>query len=265
LISSRNACHILGKIDVMEVDDIFGYDKLVAAEKANLQAGMNYREGKDYAIVLMSFRKGAPYRDSLDPVTGMISYEGHDMKRYAGGPDPKSVDQPLTHPGGSLTENGKFYRDAIDFRAGKRKKPKLLKAYEKISRGIWSYKGFFELIDGNIASDGRRKVFKFSLKPVEKKSFGRVFELSHNRLIPTPVKVEVWRRDRGQCVQCGGTKNLHFDHDIPFSKGGSSLTATNVRLLCAKHNLEKSDKILTIAPWVFAGAAAAPHIQRFCA
>ena len=92
--------------------------------------------------------------------------------------------------------------------------------------------------------DGKRKVFKFSLKPVEKKSFGRVVELPHNRLIPTPVKVEVWRRDRGHCVQCGSTKNLHFDHDIPFSKGGSSLTAADVRLLCAKHNLEKSDKIL---------------------
>ena len=29
----------------MEVDDIFGYDKLVAAEKATLQKGMNYRVG----------------------------------------------------------------------------------------------------------------------------------------------------------------------------------------------------------------------------
>src|SRR5438874_9784689 len=96
----------------------------------------------------------------------------------------------------------------------------------------------------------------------EKKSFGRVVELPHNRLIPTLVKVEVWRRDGGKCVQCGLTKNLHFDHDIPFSKGGSSLTAANVRLLCAIHNLEKSDKILTIVPWIFAGASAAPHIHK---
>src|SRR5260370_41133269 len=110
--------------------------------------------------------------------------------------------------------------------------------------------------------DDIRKVFKFSLRPVEKKSFGRVVELPHNRLIPTAVKVEVWRRDGGQCVQCGSQKNLHFDHDIPFSKGGSSLTAANVRLLCAKCNLEKSDKILSIAPWILAGAAAARHIHR---
>jgi len=77
------------------------------------------------------------------------------------------------------------------------------------------------------------------------------------------VKVEVWRRDHGRCVQCGSTKNLHYDHDIPFSKGGSSLTVANVRLLCAKHNLEKSDKILGIAPWIFVTAAATPHLQRF--
>jgi hypothetical protein len=249
----------------VEVDDIFGYDKVVAAEKANLQAGMNYREGKHYSIVLMSVRKGAPYADAIDPVTGMILYEGHDVKNVTGGPHPKSVDQPRTSPSGALTENGKFYRDAIEFKSGKRKKAKLVKVYEKITKGIWSYKGFFELIDAKIVSDERRMVFKFSLKPVEKKSFGRVVDLPHNRLIPTAVKVEVWRRDGGQCVQCGSKKNLHFDHDIPFSKGGSSLTAANVRLLCAKHNLEKSDKILSIAPWILAGATVARHIGKFSA
>jgi hypothetical protein len=31
---------------------------------------------------------------------------------------------------------------------------------------------------------------------------------------------------------------------------------------CAKHNLEKADKILSIAPWIFFSAAAAPHIQK---
>jgi hypothetical protein len=90
-----------------------------------------------------------------------------------------------------------------------------------------------------------------------------IVDVQHNRLISTPVKVEVWRRDRGQCIQCDSMKNLHFDHDIPFSKGSSSLTAANVRLLCAKHNLEKSDKILTLGPWIFAGAPTVPHIESF--
>ncbi len=68
-------------------------------------------------------------------------------------------------------------------------------------------------------------------------------ELLHNRLIPSVVKLEVWTRDRGQCVLCGSKKNLHFDHDLPFSKGGSSLSANNIKLLCAEHNLSKGAKI----------------------
>ena len=68
-------------------------------------------------------------------------------------------------------------------------------------------------------------------------------DLKHTRLIPSDVKREVWRRDGKKCVICGETENLHFDHDLPFSKGGTSLSAKNVRLLCIKHNLQKSDKI----------------------
>jgi hypothetical protein len=56
----------------MQVDDIFGYDKLVAAEKASLQKGMNYGVGKNYSVFLMSLRENAPYADALDEVTGML-------------------------------------------------------------------------------------------------------------------------------------------------------------------------------------------------
>jgi 5-methylcytosine-specific restriction endonuclease McrA len=62
-------------------------------------------------------------------------------------------------------------------------------------------------------------------------------------MIPSAVKLEVWTRDAGRCVICGATDNLHFDHDLPYSKGGSSLTAKNIKLLCARHNLSKSNKI----------------------
>lgn len=57
------------------------------------------------------------------------------------------------------------------------------------------------------------------------------------------MKVEVWKRDKGKCVLCGDVKNLHYDHDLPFSKGGSSITEKNVRVLCATCNLKKGDKI----------------------
>lgn len=104
-------------------------------------------------------------------------------------------------------------------------------------------------MDAKIVSDCKRNVFKFYLRPVERKAFGRIVELPHTRLIPKQVKLQVWQRDKGRCVLCGSDRNLHFDHEIPFSKGGSSLTAENIRLLCARHNLQKSDKILAILPF----------------
>src|SRR5438876_9850992 len=94
----------------MEVDDIFGYDKLVAAEKATLQKGMNYRVGRDYSVFLMSLRENAPYADALDEVTGMLTYEGHDEPQRQGGPNPKEVDQPLTTPRGSWRTENFFVR-----------------------------------------------------------------------------------------------------------------------------------------------------------
>lgn len=37
---------------------------------------------------------------------------------------------------------------------------------------------------------------------------------------------------------------------LPYSKGGTSFSAANVRILCMKHNLRKHDKILTIPPFL---------------
>ena len=68
-------------------------------------------------------------------------------------------------------------------------------------------------------------------------------DLEHHRVSPSHVKLEVWKRDKGQCVQCGSTDDLHFDHVLPSSKGGTSLTVENVQLLCARHNLQKSARI----------------------
>jgi hypothetical protein len=58
VFGDRNAGGVADKIDIVEVDDIFGYDKLVAAEKATLQKGMNYRVGKGYSVFLMSIFTG---------------------------------------------------------------------------------------------------------------------------------------------------------------------------------------------------------------
>lgn len=60
--------------------------------------------------------------------------------------------------------------------------------------------------------------------------------------IPENVRVEVWRRDQGACVQCSSREKLEYDHIVPVSKGGSN-TARNVELLCEECNRKKSDNI----------------------
>ena len=103
------------------------------------------------------------------------------------------------------------------------------------------------MIDAWLENTGKRNVFKFKLrvtdKTLEAKEKKAHTDLDHNRMIPTSVKLEVWKRDKGQCVSCGSKDNLHFDHILPFSKGGTSLKSENIQLLCARHNLQKSAKI----------------------
>jgi hypothetical protein len=56
--------------------------------------------------------------------------------------------------------------------------------------------------------------------------------------LPQEVRVEVWQRDGGRCVECAGQANLEFDHIIPFAMGGSN-TARNLQLLCGDCNRRK--------------------------
>ena len=226
---------------------IISYADIVKREEMMLQRGMNFRVKPNYSIILMSVRKGAPYRDRWHEDSQLLEYEGHDEPKREG-VDPKKVDQSIQYPGGKPTENGKFYEAALAYKKGEAK-PEIVQVYEKITQGVWCNRGRYELINAKISSDGQRKVFRFFLRPT-KTPYAKEPLLRETRIIPTHVKIEVWKRDHGKCVKCSSTKNLHFDHDIPFSKGGSSITAANVRILCAKHNLSKSDKIMSLGPWV---------------
>lgn len=116
----------------------------------------------------------------------------------------------------------------------------------RVQRMVFKLQKTFRLTDAWLTGSGNRKVFKFRLEFTQTKSQDLKtlpVEVPRNRLIPSNVKLEVWQRDRGQCVLCGKKDNLHFDHDIPYSKGGSSILAGNIRLLCARHNLTKKDRI----------------------
>jgi len=225
--------------------EVISYLEMCQAWTASLQKGMNFRLRPDCSLILMSRRPNAPYRDLVEENGRVLIYEGHDVSKTAENPNPKNLDQPRSTVGGKLTQNGLFEHAAIQVKKGD-STPELVAVYEKIHAGIWAFNGIFLLTDAWTASDGRRLVFKFRLELIESEHSSvskSASELIHNRVIPSAVKLEVWQRDKGQCVLCGSKSNLHFDHDLPFSKGGTSLTAANIRLLCAQHNLSKGSKI----------------------
>lgn len=231
-------------------DSILSYVEMCQREGASLQRGMNFElGGKRHSVILMSTRKNAPYSDRVEDGGRTLVYEGHDVPRSTAGLDPKSVDQSSVTPSGRPTQNGRFEAAARDYKKGIRQAERV-RVYEKIYPGIWSYNGVFLLIDAWTESSGGRFVFKFRLEvsndeeggPEASQQSPAVF--AHRRLIPSAVKLEVWQRDQGKCVTCGATTELHFDHDLPYSLGGTSLTAANVQLLCARHNLSKGAKLL---------------------
>ncbi|WP_205619493.1 HNH endonuclease [Ferrimonas senticii] len=213
-----------------------------------MQRGMNFRLKNRHSVILMSRQPNAPYQDQISDDGSVLIYEGHDTPNAANVRNPKALDQPEYLPSGNLTENGKFHRAAQQHKMGS-KHPDIVQVYEKIKKGIWSDNGYFHLIDSWQESDGVRKVFKFKLVAVSNVSSDDLFEdaqeteSKRSRIIPSDIKFEVFKRDRGRCVECGATDELHFDHIIPYSKGGTSLKVENVQLLCARHNLSKSDKI----------------------
>lgn len=155
------------------------------------------------------------------------------------------MDQPERLPSGKLARNGKFHQAAQMAKTGEQS-PERVRVYEKIRPGIWSYNGVFHLVDSWQERDEHRVVFRFKLVAVEgEDDLSRPVQpnAERRRLIPKQVKLEVWKRDAGRCRTCGASDELHFDHILPFAKGGTSLTAANVQLLCARHNLEKRDHI----------------------
>ena len=229
-------------------NEIVSYFEMCKREGTSLQRGMNFRLRGGHSVILMSVRPNAPYQDQIQDDGAVLIYEGHDHPQTSEVPIPKNNDQPEFLASGHLTENGKFYKAAQDFKSGK-KAPDLVRVYEKLKKGIWSYNGFFHLVDAWRESDGSREVFRFRLEAIEETvdlqaSVDTLYgKTKHRRIIPTSVKLAVWKRDGGQCTKCGATDELHFDHILPYSKGGTSLTEENVQLLCARHNLQKSARI----------------------
>jgi hypothetical protein len=186
-----------------------------------------------------------PTRMSSRQMAGLCTKDT--TSRVLDTPEPKLSDQHRVSRHGRLTENGKFAEWADRTQRGD-VQPATFRVYEKIQEGIWTFRGRYQLDGYRQEYDGRRNVFRFLLRGVHEPdeqpvSQEMLLREAQSRQIPPAVKQSVYKRDRGQCVMCGSRTQLHYDHDLPFSKGGSSATKENVRLLCARHNLAKSDHI----------------------
>jgi hypothetical protein len=60
--------------------------------------------------------------------------------------------------------------------------------------------------------------------------------------IPRRIRLFVWQRDEGKCVDCGSQKDLEFDHEIPVVEGGAT-SERNIRLRCQTCNRRKGRNI----------------------
>lgn len=233
--------------------DVLSYNDIVKEEGFRIQKGINvHPKDKNYTVLLMSVRENAPYNDGFEEDGNVLIYEGEDINTRRDVRDdhqlaPKKVDQPMFTKSGKLTNNGKLLKETEDFKLKRRDNPESVRVYEKITPNVWSDKGWFDLVDVSLefSKEEERKVFKYRLlaKGSKSETPEEREEFEFSRRIPTIIKQKVWERDQGKCIECGSTKDLHFDHIIPFSKGGSSTDERNIQLLCSKHNLSKSDKI----------------------
>jgi hypothetical protein len=60
--------------------------------------------------------------------------------------------------------------------------------------------------------------------------------------ISKDVKLTVFKRDEGKCVECGSNFDIQYDHIIPFAMGGAN-TVENLQLLCARCNQQKGGRL----------------------
>ena len=96
----------------------------------------------------------------------------------------------------------------------------------------WEYA---KLIAGSAV--GNRKNYGFIMDSYKK--------LKEDKMHPSAILRENKKlvEDSNKCAYCNSTENLHWEHIIPKSKGGSDLI-DNLVQACQKCNLSKSDKDL---------------------
>jgi hypothetical protein len=116
---------------------------------------------------------------------------------------------------------------------------------------LWLYKNrIFEEGHGNDYTLEQRKLLvleefdkeRIQFEKLHAKFSGLSSASQARSKIPSHVRIYVWQRDGGRCVECSSNENLEYDHIIPFAKGGAN-TERNLQLLCGACNRLKSANI----------------------
>lgn len=154
----------------------------------------------------------------------------------------------------SLTEKSKIEEDQKN---EKEKQAKFKKTADELVKKLAS-KEFIGitrsqltafLIDNNISENALSELYPMSVWVDyinSKLGFKKSIKTSSRKPLPTGIRLEVFKRDKGKCVICGRGPpevTLHVDHIIPVSKGGKD-TLDNLRTLCSECNLNKKDLLL---------------------
>ena len=66
-----------------------------------------------------------------------------------------------------------------------------------------------------------------------------------SRSVSLADRRKVFERDGHRCLNCGSTEDLHMDHIIPFSEGGSC-AIENLQTLCRTCNIRKGVRFLDL-------------------
>lgn len=110
---------------------------------------------------------------------------------------------------------------------------------------VWA-KDLYDYIEA-FKAGGVRKNIETRNQVYTHKLFREIINLEtkdSKRLFDKNQKVVMWRRDNGQCQQCGCNvkiNDMHADHIKPHSKGGKT-TIENGQVLCVNCNLKKGNK-----------------------
>jgi 5-methylcytosine-specific restriction endonuclease McrA len=111
-------------------------------------------------------------------------------------------------------------------------------------KALQAFIGFINA--GNNNSAQTKQTDELSTEPLSAEE--ALYKHKTKRIPSERLKVKVLMRDGNKCRLCGETltgDNIHFDHIVPWSRGGETVLE-NLQVLCKKHNWAKGDLNCTI-------------------